>query len=77
MPPPLIRAMAIVKYAAAKTNLDLKLIDKRRAEAILKARLDEIIDGGMHRRISACGLANGLWHADHHMNLYEAIANRV
>src|SRR6478609_9707409 len=46
MPRPLIVALAIVKYASAKTNLDLKLLDKRRAQAIMRAA-GEIIDGGM------------------------------
>src|SRR4029077_10833663 len=44
MPRPLIRALGIVKRAAAEVNLALKLIDARRARAIVKAA-QEVIDG--------------------------------
>ena len=44
MPRPLIRALAVVKRAAAEVNLALKLIDARRAKAIVKAA-QEVIDG--------------------------------
>src|SRR3569623_2232291 len=44
MPLPLIRAMASVKLAAAQTNLELQLIDKKLADAIIAAA-QEIIDG--------------------------------
>src|SRR6476646_1963666 len=44
MPRPLIGALGIVKRAAAETNLSLKLIDARRANAIVKAA-QQVIDG--------------------------------
>ncbi len=44
MPLPIVRALAIVKLAAAKTNLELGLIDKKLADAIIAAA-SEIIDG--------------------------------
>jgi fumarate hydratase class II len=44
MPRPLIRALGIVKRAAAEVNLSLKLIDAKRAHVIAKAA-QEVIDG--------------------------------
>jgi fumarate hydratase class II len=44
MPRPLVRALALVKRAAADVNLELGLLDARRAKAIVKAA-QEIIDG--------------------------------
>src|SRR5688572_6409817 len=44
MPAPLIRALAIVKRAAAETNLELGLLDARLARAIVQAA-QEIVDG--------------------------------
>jgi fumarate hydratase, class II len=44
MPRPLIVALAIVKRAAAESNLELGLLDTRRARTIIKVA-DEIIAG--------------------------------
>jgi fumarate hydratase class II len=44
MPEPIVRALAIVKLAAADTNQKLGLLDKRRANAIGRAAR-EVIDG--------------------------------
>jgi fumarate hydratase class II len=44
MPTALIRALAIVKRAAAETNYELKLLDGKRARAIMAAA-QEVIDG--------------------------------
>src|ERR1700687_4093762 len=44
MPLPLIRALAIVKRAAAEVTHELGLLDRRRARAIVRAA-DEIIAG--------------------------------
>lgn len=44
MPEPLIRALAIVKKAAALTNIELKTVDEKIAKAIIKAA-DEVISG--------------------------------
>src|SRR5438309_4777562 len=44
MPMPIVRALGIVKLAAAQTNLELGLIDQRRARAIIRAAR-EVIDG--------------------------------
>src|SRR3954462_9683314 len=44
MPMPLIRALALVKLAAAETNRELGLLDQRRVAAIARAAR-EVIDG--------------------------------
>jgi fumarate hydratase class II len=44
MPLEIIKAFAILKKAAARANLSLKLIDRKRAEAICSAA-DEVLDG--------------------------------
>src|ERR1700759_1810831 len=44
MPMPIVHALGIVKLAAAETNLELGLIDQRRARAIIRAAR-ELIDG--------------------------------
>src|SRR5690242_8894300 len=44
MPRPLIRALAIVKRAAAEVNHSLELLDARRMRAIVRAA-QEVIDG--------------------------------
>jgi fumarate hydratase, class II len=63
MPRPLIGALAIVKLAAAQTNLELGSLDTRRAKAIMAAA-QEIIDG--KRSVSARRLADRLRHPDQH-----------
>ena len=44
MPIAIIHALGIVKLAAAQTNLELGLLDQRRARAIIRAA-QEVIDG--------------------------------
>jgi len=44
MPPPLIRALGIIKKAAALTNRDLEVLEPRLADAIAEAA-QEVIDG--------------------------------
>ncbi|NTW49768.1 MAG: class II fumarate hydratase [Chlorobiales bacterium] len=44
MPPAFIQAVGMIKKAAAKVNMDLRVLDKEIGEAIVKAA-DEIIDG--------------------------------
>ncbi|MFZ5731621.1 MAG: class II fumarate hydratase [Pseudomonadota bacterium] len=75
MPLPLIRAMAIVKLAAAKANLDLKLIDRKRADAIIRAA-HEIIDGvhDDHFPLVVWQTGSG---TQTNMNLNEVISNRA
>ncbi len=75
MPKPLIRAMAMVKKAAALTNLDLGLLDKRLAEAIAAAA-DEVIAGTLdgHFPLAVWQTGSG---TQTNMNLNEVIANRA
>ena len=75
MPKPLIRAMAMVKKAAALTNLELGLIDKRLAEAIAAAA-DEVIDGTLDAHFPLVVWQTGSG-TQTNMNLNEVIANRA
>lgn len=75
MPIALIQALALVKRAAAGVNLELGLIDKIRAEAIIAAA-DEIIAG---QHLAEFPLA--VWQTGSgtqtNMNVNEVIANRA
>jgi len=75
MPRPVIRALAIVKRAAAETNLALGSLDARRAKAIVQAA-QEIIDGKLddHFPLSVWQTGSG---TQTNMNLNEVIANRA
>ncbi|MGA9603892.1 MAG: class II fumarate hydratase [Methyloceanibacter sp.] len=75
MPKPLIRAMAMVKKAAALTNLELGLIDKRLAEAIAAAA-DEVIEGKLDDHFPLVVWQTGSG-TQTNMNLNEVIANRA
>jgi fumarate hydratase class II len=75
MPRPLIAALAVVKRAAAETNLALGALDARRAKAIVAAA-QEIVDG---KRDGEFPLA--VWQTGSgtqtNMNVNEVIANRA
>src|SRR5262245_65950169 len=58
MPMPLIRALAIVKQAAAETNHALGLLDQRRTRAIVKAA-NEIIAGQHEDEVQLVVWQNG------------------
>jgi fumarate hydratase class II len=75
MPRPIIRALAIVKRAAAETNLALGSLDARRAKAIVQAA-QEIIDGKLddHFPLSVWQTGSG---TQTNMNVNEVIANRA
>jgi fumarate hydratase class II len=75
MPRPLVRALALVKRAAADVNLELGLLDARRAKAIVKAA-QEIIDGKLddHFPLSVYQTGSG---TQTNMNVNEVIANRA
>jgi len=75
MPWPIIRALAVVKRASAEVNLSLKLIDARRARAIVKAA-QEVIDGELdgHFPLSVWQTGSG---TQTNMNVNEVIANRA
>jgi fumarate hydratase class II len=75
MPMPIIRALAIVKLAAAETNRGLSLLDRRRADAIARAAR-EVIDGKLDDQFPLVVWQTGSG-TQTNMNLNEVIANRA
>src|SRR6266699_437040 len=75
MPMPIVRALAIVKLAAAETNRELGLIDQRRAGAIIRAAR-EVIDGKLDDHFPLVVWQTGSG-TQTNMNLNEVIANRA
>ncbi len=70
-----IRALGLIKYAAAKVNLELGLLDEERANAIMQAA-QEVIDGKWddHFPIDIFQTGSG---TSTNMNANEVIANRA
>ena len=75
MPMPIIRALAIVKLAAAETNRELGLLDQRRAGAVVRAAR-EVIDGKLDDHFPLVVWQTGSG-TQTNMNLNEVIANRA
>ncbi|MGL5167903.1 MAG: class II fumarate hydratase [Afipia sp.] len=75
MPMPIVRALAIVKLASAQTNLELGLLDQRRARAIVRAAR-EVIDGQLDDNFPLVVWQTGSG-TQSNMNLNEVIANRA
>ena len=75
MPQPLVRAMAMVKKAAAQTNCELGRLDEALADAIATAA-DEIIDGKLDDHFPLLVWQTGSG-TQTNMNLNEVIANRA
>jgi len=75
MPKPLIHAMALVKKAAALTNLELGLLDKTLTEAIAAAA-GEVVDGKLDGHFPLVVWQTGSG-TQTNMNLNEVIANRA
>ncbi|HEV7410801.1 MAG TPA: class II fumarate hydratase [Bradyrhizobium sp.] len=75
MPMPLIRALAIVKLAAAQTNRELGLLDRRRADTIARAAR-EVIEGKLDDHFPLVVWQTGSG-TQTNMNLNEVIANRA
>ncbi|WP_424627603.1 class II fumarate hydratase [Bradyrhizobium sp. SYSU BS000235] len=75
MPMPIIRALAIVKLAAAQTNLELGLLDQRRARAIIRAAR-EVIEGKLDDNFPLVVWQTGSG-TQTNMNLNEVIGNRA
>jgi fumarate hydratase class II len=75
MPLPIIHALAMVKLASAETNLELKLIDRRRGGAIIRAAR-EVIDGKLDDHFPLVVWQTGSG-TQTNMNLNEVIANRA
>ncbi|MFZ0421653.1 MAG: class II fumarate hydratase [Xanthobacteraceae bacterium] len=75
MPWPLIKALALVKRAAAETNRTLGSLDARRAKAIVEAA-QEIIDGKLDDQFPLSVYQTGSG-TQTNMNVNEVIANRA
>jgi fumarate hydratase, class II len=75
MPMAIVRALGIVKLAAAQTNRELGLIDHRRAGAIVRAAR-EVIDGKLDEHFPLVVWQTGSG-TQTNMNLNEVIANRA
>ena len=75
MPLPVVHALALVKLAAAQTNLELGLLDRRRATAIVRAAR-EVVDGKMDDQFPLVVWQTGSG-TQTNMNLNEVIANRA
>lgn len=75
MPGALIRAFGILKKAAADVNLELGLLDPKKAEFIIKAA-EEVIEGKLmaHFPLSVWQTGSG---TQTNMNVNEVIANRA
>src|SRR5580692_2803777 len=75
MPMEIVHALGIVKLAAAETNRELKLLDRRRAGAIARAAR-EVIDGKFDDHFPLVVWQTGSG-TQTNMNLNEVIANRA
>jgi len=75
MPLPLIRALAIVKRAAAEVNESLGILDRKRARAIIQAA-QEVIDGKLNDQFPLVVWQTGSG-TQTNMNMNEVIANRA
>lgn len=73
--PELINMTALIKKAAAMTNLEVGCLDKQRAEAIVKA-CDEIMSGQLHDHFIVDPIQGGAG-TSLNMNANEVIANRA
>jgi len=75
MPPSMIRAMGIIKKAAAETNLELGLLDRQKAEWIIKAA-EEVLEGKLddHFPLRVWQTGSG---TQTNMNANEVISNRA
>src|SRR3954469_7175265 len=75
MPISLVHALGIVKLAAAQSNQELGLLDRRRADAIVRAAR-EVIDGKLDDHFPLVIWQTGSG-TQTNMNLNEVIANRA
>jgi len=75
MHPLLIKALAMVKLAAAQANMDLRVLDKKRGKAIAHAA-QEVISGKFHDQFILDMYQAGAG-TPMNMNMNEVIANRA
>lgn len=71
----LIKALALVKIAAAEANIELVYLDPSKGQAIMQAGM-EIIDGGFNDQFPVDALQGGAG-TSANMNVNEVIANRA
>ncbi|MEC9368622.1 MAG: lyase family protein, partial [Pseudomonadota bacterium] len=75
MPLPLVRALGIIKKASALTNIDLKLIDRKRGKAIADAA-QEVMDGKLNDNFPLVVWQTGSG-TQTNMNANEVVSNRA
>ncbi|MCH2038159.1 MAG: class II fumarate hydratase [Rickettsiales bacterium] len=75
MPEPLIRALGILKQAAAKTNMELKVLDSKIGNAIVEAA-EEVIDAKLNDNFPLSVWQTGSG-TQTNMNSNEVISNRA
>ena len=75
LPPPLVRALGVVKYCAANTNLALDTIDAKLAKAIAAAAL-EVTEGKLDDHFPLVVWQTGSG-TQSNMNANEVVANRA
>ncbi len=75
LPREFIRAMAIIKLSAAKANMQLGLLDRKKGEAIMSAA-KEIMEGALYDQFAVDVFQTGSGTSTN-MNLNEVIANRA
>jgi len=75
MPPALIKALAQVKRASAKVNLDLGVLDAKKAKAIMEAA-DEVVSGKHDGEFPLAVWQTGSG-TQTNMNMNEVLANRA
>ncbi|MEE9463959.1 MAG: class II fumarate hydratase [Candidatus Neomarinimicrobiota bacterium] len=75
IPSGMIRALGMIKWAAAKVNQDLGLLDKKRAHAIMEAA-QEVIDGKLDDQFPIDVFQTGSGTSSN-MNANEVIGNRA
>ncbi|KIO46280.1 MULTISPECIES: aspartate ammonia-lyase [Porphyromonadaceae] len=73
--PNYVKALAMVKWAAAKANLELDLIPKEIAN-VITAACEEIIDGKLHDQFPVDMVQGGAGTSTN-MNINEVVANRA
>src|SRR5258708_16275481 len=71
----LIRAMGMIKKAAATANCELKLIDEKRSH-VIRGAAEEVIEGKWNREFVVDVYQAGAG-VSFHMNVNEVIANRA
>src|SRR5437867_7193456 len=75
LPKEFIRAMALVKLAAARTNMQLGLLDPKKGEAIVSAA-KEVMEGSLYEQFVVDLFQTGSGTSTN-MNTNEVIANRA